>query len=300
MIDTIGQFFLSDRRNLQAVGDEFGGGSLIVGASGDELDFRGPVTGEIDVEREARRRIESPQLALISERARARLAQALRRRHRSFAQKAGARILIAYKSRVARQRSGGEESHLAASCSRRAQQAIAREYRVESANKESLDMHAGEIEIARIGARFMGRDLGEAGQAQAPGAAGLVLKTQAPGDDGAALVGSRLEICADAADFRDVDHFVSPALLEAVSPGPPGRLVADRPRWRSLLAKVEKDAARLQGIERTARQIDGGAATFFAGHEGGAATIAHCVKADRAVAQRNARRKIAKHRRRAR
>ena len=129
------------------------------------------VGGELDFEREARRRIEGPELALVVD-----LARSATARNRSDGRATPRRESACANPRSPASSTPGarlhrEERGLAASGARRAQQAVARENGVERAHEDRLDVHAGEIEIARVGAGFMAGDFAEAGQPQR-GAAG--------------------------------------------------------------------------------------------------------------------------------
>ena len=68
-------------------------------------------------------------------------------------------------------------------------------------DEEGFDVHAGEIEIAGVGAGFMRGDFREAGQTRAPGAAGLVGKANAPGQHRAMRVGGDLHRRGESADL---------------------------------------------------------------------------------------------------
>ena len=154
---------------------------LIVGAAGDELDFRDAVRAKLDVQRQTGRRIERPQLAFVIGLAPSPGSQSGRAGERALADEAGARILIADQPNAGVSPRTAKNAISSRSGARRAQQAVAGENRVEPGNEKGFDMHAGEIEIARIGPGFMRRDFGETGQARARGAAGLVGEANAPG-----------------------------------------------------------------------------------------------------------------------
>ena len=164
------------------MGDEFGRPYRVVGAADDEFRLGRAVSGELDFESEAGGGIEGPQLAFVVRLSRAPRLAAGRLGERAFAEETRARILVADQS-AAGAGLHGEERGLAAIGARRAQQPIARENGVERAHEHRLDVHAGEIEVTRIGADLMAGDFAEADEPQRARPAGVVLQPDAPVQD---------------------------------------------------------------------------------------------------------------------
>ena len=92
---------------------------------------------------------------------------------RALAEEAGARILVADEF-GAGAGLDGEERRLAAIGARRAQEPVAGEDGVERAHEHRLDMHAGEIEVARVSVRLVAGDFAEAREPQPPRPPGSV------------------------------------------------------------------------------------------------------------------------------
>src|SRR5208337_5037981 len=175
---------------------------------------------------------------------------------RSFAEEPCARILIAHEF-GAHARTDGEERRLAAIRARRTQKPVAGEDRIEGADAHRLDMHAGKIEVPRVGFRFVAGNLAEAGQPQQTGLPGDVRNADSPAQDGGLpLVGADLHARLDAVQRVDDREAIEARLFDPIVAGAPRRLEADRPRLRALLAEVEEMAARLQRVERATEEVD--------------------------------------------
>ena len=218
---------------------------------------------------------------------------------RAFAEETRARILVADQS-AAGAGLHGEERGLAAIGARRAQQAIAGENGVERANEHRLDVHAGEVEIARIGADLMAGNFAEADEPQRARPTGAVLQLDAPAQDRALRIGAELHRRTHAVDRIADAEAVEADPFDLIIAGAPRRRPADRPRRIAVLAQIEEVAALLQRVERPAEKVDRKAAALVAGDISGAAAVAHQFDADRAVLAGKGLRPTDQRRRRAR
>ncbi len=158
-------------------------------------------------------------------------------------------------------------------------------------------MHAGEIEVARVGAGLVAGDFAEAGQAQAARPAGEVFQADAPAQDRALGVRRGLHGRAHVVKRVGDDEPIEADLFDPVFAGAARGLVADRPRRLALFAQIEEMPARLQRIERTAGEVDGEAAALVGHDVGRAAPVAHEIEADGAVVEGEAVRRSFKRRR---
>ena len=117
-------------------------------------------------------------------------------------------------------------------------------------------MHAGEVEVARIGADLMAGDLAEADEPQRARPAGVVLQPDAPAEDRALRIGAEFHRRAQAVDRIADAEAVEADPLDVVVAGAARRRPADRPRRVAVLAEIEEMAALLQRIERAAEEVD--------------------------------------------
>ena len=292
------QVGLGERRQSEPLGDEPRRADRVVGAPDNELRFGMAAGRQFDFKGEARGGIEGPELALVVEFSRAHGLASRGAGERSFAQKTRARILVTDEPGAG----AGlhrEERSLAAIGARRSQQAIAREDRVEGADEDRLDMHAGEIEIARIGAGLVAGDFAEADEAQAARPAGEVFEADAPAQNRALGVRRGLHRRAHALKRIGDHEAIEPGLFDAIFARALRRLVADRP-WRpAVFAQIEEMPARLQRIERSADEVDREAAALVGHDMSRAASVAHEIETDRAVVECEAARQAAQGRGRA-
>ena len=250
------QVGLGHRRQVEPAGDEFGGPDGVVGAADDELGLGRAARGERHVDGEARRRVEGPELAFVVELAPAPGLAAGRLHQRALAEEAGARILVADEF-GAGAGLDGEERGLAPVGARRAQEPVAGEDGVQRPHEDRLDMHAGEIEIARVGLRLVPGDLAEAGEPQPPPLPRPVGEADLPAQHRRLpAIGGNLHPRLDPVHRMDDDEAVEARLLDAVLAGAPRGLEADRPGRFAVLGHIEEVSVRLQRIERAADEVD--------------------------------------------
>ena len=153
------------------------------------------------------------------------------------------------------------------------------------AHEHRLDMHAGEIEISRVGAGLVAGDLAEAGQPQPPRPAGFFpsrMRQLRTAPSGSGAISMRASNAVQRVDDRET---VEAGLLDPIVAGAPRRLEADRPGRAALLAEIEKMAARLQRVERPAEEVDRDAAALGAHDESRAAAVALNFHPDGAVVE---------------
>ena len=299
LVDAPLQVEFGHGRQVEPAGDEFGRPDSVVGAAHDELCLDRAVRRHNHVDGEARRGIEGPELAFVVELAPAPGFAAGRLHERTFAEEARARILVADEF-GAGAGFDGEERSLAAVGARRAQEPVAGEDGVQGPHEDRLDMHAGEVEIARVGLRLVPGDLAEAGEPQAPALPRTVGEADLPAQHRRlSAIGRNLHPRLDPVQRMDDDQTVEARLLDAVFAGAPRRLEADRPRLFAVLGHVEEVSGRLQRIERTADEVDASAAALRAHDEGRAPAVAKDLDADRAVGKHVGSRIAAKLGRRA-
>ena len=163
-VEALLQLWLWKGWKTEALCNQFARPHRVVGAADDELCLRRLAGSEHRLKRETRRWIEGPEFAFVVELAPTPPLATGWLCERPFAEEADTRILVADEL-GASARLDSEERYFSVIGPRRAQKPVARENGVELAHEHGFDVHAGKIEILRIGARFMARDLAEAGEA---------------------------------------------------------------------------------------------------------------------------------------
>src|SRR5277367_150505 len=285
LIKPLLQFRLGQRRQAKAARNETAGPHGIVRAAHDEFDLSFAPFRQRGFEAEARRRVEGPEFSLVVELPTTHRFAARRRGERTLANKTRTRVLVTDEF-DARNRLDREERDFAAMRAGRAQQPVAREDGVEAAHEDGLYVHAGEVEIAGIGARIDAGNFAKTGQAEPAPLAGEIGETDAPTQDGAFRVRRDFHRRANAVEYVGYLDAVEAGLGDGIFACATGRLIADRPGGSAVFAQIEKRAARLLRIDRPADEIDRTAAAFVAQHHRRAAPVAPDFDADSAVVER--------------
>ena len=216
-------------------------------------------------EGEARGRIEGPELAFVVELAPAPGLAAGRPGERAFAEEARARIFVADSSTPAPGFTAKNEVSPRSARAERNSRLRAR-IALSAAHEDRLDMHAGEIEIARIGAGFVRpRSRRSSSGADVARPAGHVAQPDAPAQDRGCLRSGPISIRASTPfSVWTIASRLKRRLFDPIVARAPRRLEADRPGRLAILAEIEEMAARLQRIERAADEVDRDAAALGA------------------------------------